>query len=169
MKILRTAAPPGERLAVLAERLYMMGIAEEPIGSNDGPWVRFFMRGDRGLAWCAGFVLTLMLLIHAPMPSAGYWRGRSVSALMRASKRDGTFMGPAVIPQRGDLVFWKGRAGSDAGRGMHVDIVLKVVIVGDTVRLHVIGGNVSHVVKQRVIRHRDPRIAGYHRVAVRIS
>ncbi len=163
-EIIRSASSPGERLAMAAERLYMLGIAEVPRASNDGRWIRWFMWGDRGLAWCAGFLLRLMMILGCPMPSCGYWRGRRVDTWMKAAKKDGTFMGGAIEPGRGDVVFWDNRRDSDAGIGGHVDVIVQTKRVGEDLRLTIIGGNVDHRIAQRVVSHRDPQILGYGRL-----
>lgn len=149
-------------LAVLMRLLEKHGVRELP--GNRGPWVRLFMRGDEGMAWCAAAALEAAKAVALPPAHKGYWPNRSVRAWVRNSKAGGQFIGRAVVPEPGDVVFWRGRRGSDAGAGNHADVV---VGVHDTLRsgptLELIGGNVSNSICSRLKPHRDPAILGYHR------
>ena len=167
----RVAAP--ERVTLYVESIE--GERFEIEGSNRGPWVRFFMRGDEGQAWCAAFLLRAIESVGAPRPLgdprygrwAWYYPNRSVARWEQAAKRGGTWSGPACPPKRGDLCFRTSRSGSDKGRGRHVDLVTDYDPATRTV--HLIGGNVSNRIKRRSVRLGDPSVSGFGQITPHVT
>lgn len=161
----RSPGDANERMALLAEAFEAAGVYELP--DNRGPWVRLFMRGDE-MAWCAGFLLWMAKAVYAPLPWAPrsvlrYWQNRAVSMWHKNAIRGGTWIGAAVVPQRGDAILYSTRNGSDRGPGSHVDLIVDVKQTPGRTVLVVIGGNVSNRVQKRLVALGDPLILGFHR------
>lgn len=137
----------------------------EATGENDGVPATRYMDGDR-LPWCAAFVL-FCLNQAGYKPPINRWLSRNVNFFESSMKDLGYWMGPAVIPEAGDLFFMAGRDGSDSGPGRHMGLVERVDLLGG--KLHTIEGNyenrVARVVRtlQRADLRRPRSITGYAR------
>ncbi len=160
------AAP--ERLALWLEAHEQCKLETE--GANRGPWVRFFMRGDEGQAYCAAALLRGIEATGGPRPLGDprfgrwdwYYPNRSVARWEASAKRGGTWAGPACPPTRGDLCFRTTRGQSDKGKGRHVDLVVGYD-EGERV-IHLMGANVSNRIKRRSVRLGDPTISGFGKI-----
>lgn len=148
-----------------------MGVHERT-GRNDGIPAERYMRGDE-LAWCAGFVMWCFDQGDGPSiyrRDAEFWPYRKVSTMCRGLKDRGLFLGPRVLPQRNDIVFFGNRMNSDSGPGTHVAIVEDVEPdpgrftdrLGYVIRT--IGGNESDKVKRSLHAWPDDRIVGFARM-----
>lgn len=157
---------PGEQLANWME--LHEGLSELT-GANDVPLIERHYGDARGKAWCAAIVLIGIRELGLPRPPGNIsrrgwrWHNRSVFAWWGNASRAGTTMGPACIPQRGDLLFHGNRRGSDAGSGSglgHIDVVL-----GYSERvMDVIGGNVSNAMRRRPLAHPYPGALGFGQI-----
>jgi len=145
------------RLAIeWAEHFEDLDVKEAGRTPNDGAPSLLFMRGDR-LPWCAGFVLTCLLLAGK---ATDYWALREVSAFEADAKRRGKWFAPSQVPCRGDVVFFHGRSGSDGGPGRHCGFVKHVDDAGDIITVE---GNVGDAIKSRQFSPTDRRISGFAR------
>jgi hypothetical protein len=112
------------------------GVREQPMGSNDGPWLRIYRSGavrhGRPLVagpgpWCAyaasWAALTAWHHLGADAPSLPHgWRA-SVAELVEDARASGTWhpAGDGYIPQPGDLaVFRRGHGDPTRGGEGHV-------------------------------------------------
>jgi len=169
------ATPEGDRVACWMET--HAGLAIETEGQNRGPWARYFLRGDEGLPYCAAALLRAIEACGASMPPGdpkkfgkrwgSYYPNRSVKAWEANAKRAGTWMGPAVPPWRGCLMFHATRRGSDAGPGRHIDIVTEYR-AGERA-ISVIGANVGDTIKRRTFRLGHPQITGFGSIGPSVS
>ena len=133
-----------------------LGVSEAT-GRNDGVPAQRYMEGDE-LPWCMGLVLKVCAWAATPLPG-GYWKMRNVAYAEAECLNAGIWIGPRVIPDPGDVVFFATREGSDIGSGRHAGLV-------ESVRghqIHTIEGNVSNRVARRVYAIGDPRITGFAR------
>lgn len=129
---------------------------KEATGRNDGqPLMRYALKDEAPLPWCARFVRAAFVQAGTPLPG-NRWKLGSVAYMEDQLKRAGRWAPPGYTPQPGDLVFFSWRAGSDAGRGRHVAIVERV----DGDMLHTIDGNVDNAVV-RCARGRHRGVTGY--------
>lgn len=135
----------------IAESYYARRV-REATGRNDGVDVERFLDGERGLNWCAAFVLTCFSEAGTPLPG-NKWLNRAVSHLESSLSLAGADV-PLDDVQTGDIVTFD-RVG---GTG-HVGIVS---VVGEHT-FHAIEGNVRNAIQR--VRHRrdDPQWRGCFR------
>jgi hypothetical protein len=161
-----------EYKSTLSVAVTQLGV-KELSGKNDGIPAERYMRGDK-LPWCAGFVLWCNAQsqdMKVAPTTADYYRMRSVAEFEKTMRAYGLVAEANVVdgmttrsnnycPRPGDLVFFKGRGGSDTGPGRHMGIVEYV----DGVLLNTIEGNASNAVARRQRRIHDEDIACYAQV-----
>ncbi len=147
-----------------------IGVAEDT-GRNDGERIAQYLLGpwhgrmpaDR-LPWCAAFVLWVF-------EQLGYswgrerWAMRAVHRFEACATDWGWMLKPAQV-QRGDVVFFPSRAGSDAGRGRHMAIVESFDHANAILRT--IDGNLGNAVR-RATRHTPGGSATFARVPWRAT
>lgn len=164
--------PPRARVLEVARYLLGTGKIDEPTGNNDGAPRYLFMDGEwdevnnRGLAWCAGFVLYCYRSALHEIPG-NRWLLRETKALFELAAKTGvlirTLPDLIAIPNPGDIVFLYGRRGSDRlndDTGIrHCGIV--EAVDGDVV--HSIEGNWGNKLSAVARQLNDPSIAGYGR------
>jgi hypothetical protein len=117
----------------------------EATGNNDGPEVEEFLSGDKGLPWCAAFLLwcnKMSLDVRFTRTTQEYYACRNVAHFERVMQERGWWKSlgellnlPADKKSRGilpgDVIFFAARVGSDVSSGgRHVGIVDEV-ITGD--------------------------------------
>ncbi|MGB1373639.1 MAG: CHAP domain-containing protein [Aequoribacter sp.] len=136
---------------------------EEQSGRNDGDQVEMYLGGprERGLPWCAAFALWCCRIGGAQVEQTRpeFYAMRNVQALMDKAVERGQFVDKGGRPEVGDIVFFRGRSGSDGGRGNHCGIVTEVsgpLIV-------TVEGNLGNRVGERQHMRDNDLIAGYYR------
>lgn len=146
-----------------------LGARIETEGQNRGRWLREVLFGGEGHPWCAAAIVTGLDEIAGPeLPRHRHgahprWSNRSVQNLEDACRREGLWMGPAVLPRVGDMAFQVTRGRSDSGPGRHVDLVRRVDPDANVVDL--IGGNVGDTFALTLnVPLGDPRITGFGRI-----
>lgn len=143
-----------------------VGIKE--VGENLGPpWLLFMPHSrdnktpEKGLPWCAGFVLRCFALggrrIHRNVAEE-YAFCRVATMWEAMQQREWVILHEHAAP--GDAIFFGSRVGSDAGPGNHVGIVERI----DDVGIHTIEGNSGDAVARRVYAPTNSSIMGYARV-----
>lgn len=142
---------------------------KEATGRNDGdPW-RLYMphsygisdrngdgKPDKGLPWCAGFVLEMYRRAGNPIErnTREAWEFCKVSTMFFALQRRGW---ETTNHDAASLIFYKTRSDSDAGKGSHVGIVEDV----DDAGIHTIEGNLGDAVRRRYVSPTSPDILGF--------
>lgn len=136
-------------------------------GNNDGAEVEVFTGGFNH-PWCAEFVSWAFAQAGIPLP--GYqqpvknkvWNPLAAVSVMRNKLREkaGFYKEKeGYIPQSGDIIFFKGRGGSDGGPGNHVGLVESFDPA--TNKIHTIEGNTSDQVARRKYDLNHATIWGY--------
>lgn len=145
---------------------YHEGAVLEEEGPNRGKLLRRWLPYEAavdGLPYCARLLLAVLDAAGAervaPKGRHWFWHGGRVRTLERGHIENGTWAGPQVEPKPGWLVFHKGRGGSDAGPGGHVDIVLSYA-PSDRM-MEVVGANVGDTIKRRFFELGHPMISGF--------
>jgi len=140
---------------------HQVGFRESPPKSNRGPQVDLYT-GGRAEPWCAHFIAWLFRALGDPLPGDVAPTPKRANPLASVSFTERVFSEHGwlvMMPQVGDLIFYKDRGQSDPGRGRHIGLV--VAVTGDTVRT--VEGNWGDAVVHRTLRRGDPRISGYGR------
>lgn len=126
-----------QKMIAVELALAKLGIRERG-GNNRGPWVRKFLREvglPQGYPWCAAFqswALDKAAGRKLPIESA------SVAAIYGYGKEHGWVVSR---PLRGDLACYD--FDGDGQYNDHIELVVKVLRLGPTLVLRVVGGNTS--------------------------
>ena len=135
----------------------------EARGDNDGiPSIRYM--GGRREPWCAHFIATCFRESGFPLPHDVLPTPDVGNPLASVQFMENTFKerGWTVEdPRPGDIVFFKNRGMSDAGRGRHVGIVEKIS-AGNMIQT--IEGNLGNKVARMVYYKTNSRISSFGRV-----
>jgi hypothetical protein len=129
-----------------------LGVTESG-GENRGePFARYAYPGEEPLPWCARFVRWCFENAHTPLPGNRWLIGQV------AELRDALNAHMALIPleqaRAGDILFLRGRAGSDHGPGNHVGLVEHV----SADAIETIDGNLGNRVARARRLRTDPSI-----------
>ena len=134
----------------------MAEIGVKETGSNAGiPLSRYGLPGDVPSPWCARFVRWTLSVCGIKIPGNQYELGR-VQYMEDKFRELGWLVSE---PQRGDVVFFKSRIGSDAGVGRHVGFVTKVT----KTTIETVEGNSGDRVAKRTYPYPCSSIAGFGR------
>jgi hypothetical protein len=164
------ALQPLLRVVEVARYLLGTGLVVEPTGRNDGVPRFLFCDGewddvhDRGLAWCAAFVVYCHSRALHSIPGNRFLL-RAVPRLAAKARELGvfTYAVPDIIvdPEPGWTMFCWGRRGSDADTSLidvhHCGIVESV----DGEQVHTIEGNWGNKLSRATRHLNDKVIAGY--------
>lgn len=144
----------------LAEKIVQIAISQlgvkEATGHNDGIPAKRYAAG-RQESWCADFVVWVWAAAGRPLEGNKH-KLPSVAYMMQEQIRVDAFWascGPVdsvAFPRPADIVFFDWRIDSDAGKGLHVELIERVEIDVAAVGglwLHTIGGNVGDAVMRR--------------------
>ena len=142
---------------------------KELTGKNDGVPSTRYMKGDK-LSWCAGLMLYCYHKSDWGSIEHGlkeYYRLRNVQAFVDEMKSREVFFGRKLFMRLMpcDLVFFKGRDGSDVGRGNHVGMFERFgySTVDSSVleTIHTIEGNTGDAVKRKNYSIHNTSILGF--------
>ena len=166
---LLSALPPRQRALEIARFLLGTGAIFEPLCKNDGVPRFLFMDGEwdevnnRGLAWCAGFVVyCYATALHAIQGNK--YMLRSCAHIADRAKENDCWRSASIVPDCGDIILLWGRRGSDrpelaldTNAIRHCGIVESV----DGDQVHSIEGNWGNKLSNVSRALTDSAIAGY--------
>lgn len=81
-----------EKALAVAQREFLRGV-KETTGKNDGPDIEKYLQGDKGLAWCAAFVIWCFERADYKFPG-NRWKNRKVSDFWRTLDESGFISKP---------------------------------------------------------------------------
>lgn len=106
---------------------------------------------DRGLAWCAAFILWVLWRAGCELRGV-FWEQRRVARLLEDAREMGAVLGEGEAIEPCDLLVWLGaRSHSSAGPSGHVAMV---TTVGPEGELRTIGGNERIDAQREGVRER---------------
>lgn len=147
----------GPFVSTLLELLDSQVGVKEDGGPNAGmPLMRYGLKGEAPAPWCARFVRWAFSECGRPLVGNA-WKLGAVAYMREQCEASGWMV--QGMPQPGDIVFFRTRIGSDAGKGHHVGIVTAT----DGHLFQTVEGNSGDAVKRRRYAITEPAVWGFAR------